>query len=112
MFVHDRRGDSRLRKIERVPGGRGDERESEREREITHERSEWEREKERGRGRRGTRERERQADVEEPERVMIVTTVVRTNEHLGTAFGIFQVSSYAQCRAALCRGNARLDISA
>lgn len=27
---------------------------------------------------------------------MIVTTVVRTNEHLGTAFGIFQVSSYAQ----------------
>lgn len=30
---------------------------------------------------------------------MIVTTVVRTNEHLGTAFGIFQVSSYAQRRA-------------
>lgn len=73
---------------------------------------EGERESEKSNERERERARERQADVEEPERVMIVTTVVRTNEHLGTAFGIFQVSSYAQRRAALCRGNARFDISA
>lgn len=37
--------------------------------------------------------RERETGRGKLERVMIVTTVVRTNEHLGTAFGIFQVSS-------------------
>jgi len=59
----------------------------------------------------GERERE-EREREELERVMIVTTVVRTNEHLGTAFGIFQVSSNAQRRIALCCGNARFDIYA
>lgn len=47
---------------------------------------------------------------EELQRVMIVTTVVRTNEHLGTAFGIFQVSSNAQRRVVLCCGNAPFDV--
>lgn len=52
-------------------------------------------------GRGSGRGSEKQADRVELERVMIVTTVVRTNEHLGTAFGIFQVSSNAQRRVAL-----------
>jgi len=87
-------------------------RKRDREREIARERSGRKRERERERREREReREREKQADRVELERVMIVTTVVRTNEHLGTAFGIFQVSSNAQRRVALYCGNVRFNIS-
>lgn len=76
--------DSGLRKRERVPRKRIDEGEQRRQKEERRGENVLAREWREERGR------------EELERVMIVTTVVRTNEHLGTAFGIFQVSSNAQ----------------
>lgn len=94
--MHGGKGDSRLRKTERVPRKKGVTRKREREKLLVRE-VEGKREREEVREEREReRERKRQTDIEELERVMIVTTVVRTNEHLGTAFGIFQVSSYAQ----------------